>query len=64
MEILKYSFEGEGMKRVFENEKWMVGVKNWKPMNDIANINCLERHNITDELFVLLSGRCTLLRCQ
>ncbi len=61
MEILKYGFEGEGMTRVFENEKWMVGVKNWKPMNDIANINCLERHNETDELFVLIKGHCTLL---
>ena len=61
MEILKYQFEGEGMTRVFENEKWMVGIKNWKPMNDIANINCLERHNETDELFILLKGRCTLL---
>ena len=60
MEILKYGFEGEGMTRVFENEKWMVGVKNWKPMNDIANINCLERHNETDEVFVLLAGRCLL----
>ena len=59
--ILEYAFEGEGMTRVFENEKWMVGIKNWKPMNDIANINCLERHNQTDELFILLAGSCTLL---
>ncbi len=61
MEILKYAFEGEGMTRVFENEKWMAGIKNWNPMNDIKNINNLERHNETDELFILLSGRCTLL---
>ncbi len=59
--ILEYTFEGEGMTRVFENPKWMVGIKNWKPMNDIANINCLERHNETDELFILLAGKCTLL---
>ena len=59
--ILEYAFEGEGMTRVFENAKWMVGIKNWKPMNDIANINCLERHNETDELFILLNGKCTLL---
>ena len=59
--ILEYAFEGEGLTRVFENEKWMVGIKNWKPMNDIANINNLERHNETDELFSLLKGKCTLL---
>ena len=59
--ILEYTFEGEGMTRVFENPKWMVGIKNWKPMNDISYINNLERHNETDELFILLQGRCTLL---
>ena len=59
--ILEYEYEGKGLTRVFENEKWMVGIKNWKPENDITGLTCLERHNITDELFVLLSGRCTLL---
>lgn len=61
MKIQLLEFDGEGMKRVFENEKWMVGVKNWKPANDISGIDSLERHNQTDELFVLLSGSCTLL---
>lgn len=61
MEIKKFEYEGEGLTRVFENEKWMVGIKNWKPANDIANTNCLERHNKTDELFVLLAGECVLL---
>lgn len=61
MEILKYAFEGEGMTRVFENAKWMVGIKNWKPMNDITGIDRLERHNETDELFVLVNGKCTLV---
>lgn len=61
MKIEKFEYEGEGLIRVFENEKWMVGIKNWKPANDIANTNCLERHNQTDELFVLLSGKCVLL---
>ena len=49
------------MQRVFENEKWTVGIKNWKPANDITGIDCLERHNLTDELFVLIAGSCTLL---
>lgn len=61
MQIENYEFSGEGMKRVFENEKWTVGIKNWKPANDITGIDCLERHNKTDELFVLLSGSCTLI---
>lgn len=31
MTIANYEFTGEGMQRVFENEKWTVGIKNWKP---------------------------------
>ncbi|KAB1438123.1 cupin [Candidatus Galacturonibacter soehngenii] len=61
MKIEKYIFDGEGMNRVFENEKWTVGIKNWKPANDVTGIDCLERHNQTDELFVLLEGSCTLI---
>lgn len=61
MKIATYEFDGEGMNRIFENEKWTVGIKNWKPANDITGINCLERHNLTDELFVLLAGTCTLV---
>lgn len=61
MKILEYTFAGEGMQRVFENEKWTVGIKNWKPANDVTGIDCLERHNKTDELFVLLEGKCTLI---
>jgi len=61
MNIADYEFAGEGMQRVFENEKWTVGIKNWKPANDITGIDCLERHNKTDELFVLTEGSCTLV---
>ena len=64
MTILNYEFNGKGMQRVFENEKWTVGIKNWKPANDVTGIDCLERHNKTDELFVLLSGRCTLISAE
>ena len=61
MKILDYEFTGEGLHRVFENEKWTVGIKNWKPANDVTGIDCLERHNKTDELFVLVEGSCTLV---
>lgn len=61
MKIAAYEFSGEGMQRVFENEKWTVGIKNWKPANDITGIDMLERHNRTDELFVLTAGSCTLI---
>ena len=61
MKIEVKEFSGEGMSRVYENKKWTVGIKNWKPANDISGIDCLERHNETDELFILLAGSCTLV---
>ncbi|MDD3367974.1 MAG: cupin [Lachnospiraceae bacterium] len=61
MKIASYEFAGEGMSRVYENEKWTIGIKNWKPANDVTGISNLERHNKTDELFVLLQGHCTLI---
>jgi mannose-6-phosphate isomerase-like protein (cupin superfamily) len=61
MHIEVREFDGEGMSRVYENKKWMVGIKNWKPANDISSVDCLERHNETDETFVLLAGHCTLI---
>jgi|YelNatPaOPRAMG01_1025707.scaffolds.fasta_scaffold11334_8 mannose-6-phosphate isomerase-like protein (cupin superfamily) len=61
MEILEYEFTGQGLLRVYENREWIVGIKNWKPVNDLEGIDCVERHNETDELFVLLSGECILL---
>mgnify|MGYP000932864367 CR=1 FL=1 len=60
MKIKSSAYEGEGMVRVYENGKWMVGIKNWKPMNDLCGIDRLERHNETDESFVLIDGKCTL----
>ena len=61
MKILEYQYDGEALKRVYENAQWTVGIKNWKPSNDIDLIGNLERHNRTDELFVLLDGCCTLV---
>lgn len=61
MDIKIYESDSEGMSRVYENEKWTVGVKNWKPSSDLNGITELERHNLTDELFVLLQGNCTLV---
>lgn len=59
--ISSESFEGEGLKRVVESGTWFVGIKNWKPANDAAQFDAMERHMETDEVFVLLEGGCTLL---
>jgi hypothetical protein len=59
--ITSTGYDGEGMKRVYENQAWMVGVKNYKVPNDAERFDEIERHRETDELFVLLSGSCSLL---
>lgn len=61
MKIEAATYNGEAMKRVYENEKWTVGIKNWKLGSDVTMISNLERHNLTDELFILLAGECTLI---
>ncbi len=61
MKIQMFTYAGEGMNPVYKNEKWMVGIKNFKQANAVENLDMLERHNKTDELFVLLEGNCTLI---
>ncbi len=61
MDIQELSYEGEALRWVHTTPHWGVGIKNYKPANDIANFDNLERHNGTDELFVLLEGECCLL---
>jgi hypothetical protein len=59
--IASFGHDGEGLKRVYENAAWMVGVKNYKPANDAAKFDEIELHRETDELFILLDGACILL---
>lgn len=61
MTIEKAQFENEGLNLVFDKGEWVVGIKNYKPANDIDALSVLERHNLTDEQFVLLKGKCVLL---
>ncbi len=56
-----YSHEGEGIQCVYDNKNWVVCIKNWKPNNDIENIERLEVHHATDEQFIMISGKAVLL---
>ena len=56
-----YSHEAEGIQCVFDNQKWVVCIKNWKPNNDIDQIQYLEIHHTTDEQFILMEGKALLL---
>jgi ureidoglycolate hydrolase len=62
MEALKgTSFETEGLLWVYDNKEWCVGIKNYKPGNAVENLEALERHRLTDETFMHVSGVCCLL---
>ncbi len=54
-------FDGAAMKRVYENDKWTVGIKNYRPVDSFEGFSELGRHHGTDELFVLLAGACVLV---
>ena len=50
-----FQYDGQGMAVSYSQDNWVVGIKNYKPASDPANIQCLERHLQTDELFIPLT---------
>lgn len=59
LDILEHT--GTEYRRLVNNAKWTVASLNWAPRFDEKNLVELERHNLTDEVFVLLYGKATLL---
>lgn len=59
VEIAGYA--GHGYKALIYFEHWRVALLNFDPDRYARErVSYLERHNETDEVFALLSGRCTL----
>ncbi|MCK4815266.1 hypothetical protein KA005_05815 [bacterium] len=57
MSILEiYRWEEQGYKPLVFSNDWQVALLNWEPLFDRGNLNEIERHNDTDEVFVLLRG--------
>ena len=59
VDILEHA--GGEYRRLVSNAKWTLASLNYAPRFDEKNIVDLERHNLTDETFVLLAGKATLL---
>ena len=53
-------YEGEGYSRVVEFGSWTAAVINYGPKQDPENFNYMERHNETDEVFILVEGSAQL----
>ena len=61
MSVDVFSYDGPGIRTVYQNNDWFVAIKNWREANDIDQISRLEVHFKTDEQFVLLAGSVVLI---
>ena len=59
LEIKEYN--DEGYSKVISFESWRVAILNYAERFDERYINKLERHILTDEVFVLLEGKAELI---
>lgn len=53
-------WEGEGYQPLVTYGSWLVALMNWERRFDIKAVGKIERHNQTDEVFVLIHGRSVL----
>jgi len=53
----KHSWEEVGYKPLVFSDGWQAALLNWEPIFELANAGEIERHNQTDEVFVLWRGR-------
>lgn len=54
-------FHEEGYKTLIAYGEWRVAVMKFCDKLRIENIKSMQKHTLTDEVFVLMSGSCTLL---
>lgn len=59
-EIEIVDFQEEGYKPLVDYDKWRVAVLKFCDDLLIENIKTMQKHDETDEVFVLLQGECTL----
>jgi len=58
IEISEYT--GKGYRPLVDYGEWRVAILRYEDELAPENINTMERHNETDEVFVLLAGQCQL----
>ncbi len=54
------SHEGQGYKPLVDFANWRVAILNYDPELLPGRLTRMQRHNQTDEVFLLLHGRCIL----
>jgi len=53
-----YDFNGIGYEKLFHHQNWRVAILNYIDELEVEKLNYVEAHELTDEVFVLLSGKC------
>lgn len=53
-------FDGEGYLPMVDFESWRVAELRYCEELEIQNLKTMQKHDETDEIFVLLKGECTL----
>jgi len=51
-----FGWDGEGYQPFVSHRDWLVALMNWELRFDQTNVGRVERHNQTDEVFVLTHG--------
>lgn len=59
--IETYIHEQEAYNPLLIGPKWQVAILNYSSPDDVVNLNSLDVHFLTDEVFVLLSGHAVLI---
>ncbi len=54
------SYQGEGYLPMIDFEAWRVAMLRYCEELEVPNLTNMQKHNETDEVFVLLEGNCTL----
>lgn len=56
-----YDYDGDGYKTMHSFDGWRIAYLNYAERFSKEGMTYLERHNLTDEAFILLNGDATLL---
>lgn len=59
--IETYRYEGPGYNPFLIRTGWQAAQLNYTPEQDISNISKIDKHFLTDEVFVLLKGTAILI---
>ncbi len=60
-ELEIYSYTGDGYEPTMNYGGWRVAIANYSERFDKDKYRRIERHTLTDEVFVLLSGKASLV---